>query len=145
MESKPSSSSSAAAIDEKHGVPNEEVKPPVVVLSDQEKGIIDLQVTAPTLTVGYFSLFRYASRKDVIIMVVATIASIAAGAVMPLMTVRNLSPISCFFFENLRFDMAWSAQPLAKSVMSRHVPWRYFRRLECSWSRTFLPGPLTIS
>ncbi|KAH7383906.1 leptomycin B resistance protein pmd1 [Pyrenochaeta sp. MPI-SDFR-AT-0127] len=86
MESKPSATSSGVAIDEKHGVSNDEVKPPMAGLNDQEKEIIERQVTAPTLTVGYFSLFRYASRKDTAIMVLATIASIAAGAVMPLMT-----------------------------------------------------------
>lgn len=79
--------SSSVAIDEKNRVPSEaEAKPPTAGLSEQEKEIIDRQTTAPSLTVGYFSLFRYASRKDTVIMVLAFIASIAAGAVMPLMT-----------------------------------------------------------
>ncbi|KAF1848955.1 leptomycin B resistance protein pmd1 [Cucurbitaria berberidis CBS 394.84] len=87
MENKPSATSSGVAIDEKHGLPSEEeVKPPLAGLTEQEKEIIERQLTAPTLTVGYFSLFRYASRKDKMVMVLATIASIAAGAVMPLMT-----------------------------------------------------------
>ena len=66
--------------------------PPTAPLSDQEKDIIDRQLTAPNLTVGYFSLFRYASTKDKLIMVVALISSIAAGAVMPLMTVSDRFP-----------------------------------------------------
>ncbi|CAO2650152.1 Nn.00g014440.m01.CDS01 [Neocucurbitaria sp. VM-36] len=87
MENKPSATSSGVAIDEKHGVPRDgEVKSPLAGLTEQEKEIIERQTRAPTLTVGYFSLFRYADRKDIIIMVVSLFASIAAGAVMPLMT-----------------------------------------------------------
>lgn len=80
----------SAAVDEKHEVQEEkEAKPPTAGLSDQEKDIIDRQLTAPNLTVGYFSLFRYATAQDKAVMVVALISSIAAGAVMPLMTVSN--------------------------------------------------------
>ncbi|CBY01299.1 similar to multidrug resistance protein 1 [Plenodomus lingam JN3] len=68
------------------GVAEEEVKQIAVGLSEQEKEIMDRQTAAPNLTVGYFSLFRYASRKDMVIMILSLIASIAAGAVMPLMT-----------------------------------------------------------
>ncbi|KAL1792862.1 hypothetical protein ACET3X_009369 [Alternaria dauci] len=78
----------SAAVDEKHELHAEkEARPPMAGLSDQEKDIIERQLTAPNLTVGYFSLFRYATAKDKLIMVVALIASIAAGAVMPLMTI----------------------------------------------------------
>lgn len=59
----------------------------MAALSEQEKEIIERQIDAPKLTVGYLALFRYASKNEVLIMVVAFIASIAAGAVMPLMTV----------------------------------------------------------
>ncbi|KAI8930845.1 hypothetical protein NX059_011865 [Plenodomus lindquistii] len=68
------------------GVAEEEVKQIAAGLSEQEKEIMDRQTNAPNLTVGYFALFRYASRKDIIVMILALIASIAAGAVMPLMT-----------------------------------------------------------
>ena len=82
----------SAAIDEKHELhAAKEARPPTAGLSDQEKDIIDKQLTAPNLTVGYFSLFRYATAKDKLVMVVALIASIAAGAVMPLMTVSRYS------------------------------------------------------
>ena len=86
----------SAAIDEKHELHKEkEAKPPTAGLSDQEKDIIDRQLTAPNLTVGYFSLFRYANGKDKVVMVIALIASIAAGAVMPLMTVSGISYVFC--------------------------------------------------
>jgi ATP-binding cassette subfamily B (MDR/TAP) protein 1 len=74
-------------MDEKHArSPSEEVKPPMAGLSEQEKEIIERQLKAPKLTVGYFALFRYANRNEIIIMVISLVASIAAGAVMPLMT-----------------------------------------------------------
>jgi ATP-binding cassette subfamily B (MDR/TAP) protein 1 len=79
--------SSSVAIDEKHASPTEEVKPPMACLSEQEREIIERQIDAPKLTIGYFALFRYASRVEVLIMIVALVASIAAGATMPLMTV----------------------------------------------------------
>ncbi|KAF2871403.1 P-loop containing nucleoside triphosphate hydrolase protein [Massariosphaeria phaeospora] len=63
-----------------------EPKPTATSLTDEEQQIIDKQLHNPQLKVGYFSLFRYATNKDVAIMLVATLASIAAGAVMPLMT-----------------------------------------------------------
>ena len=56
-------------------------------LSEQEKQIIDRQTDAPKLNVGFFALFRYANKTHTLIMIVSLIASIAAGAVMPLMTV----------------------------------------------------------
>lgn len=96
MDNEDSATSTGTAISaavEKHELQSErEMAPPTAPLSDQEKDIIDRQLTAPNLSVGYFSLFRYASKKDVLIMVVALIASIAAGAVMPLMTVSNMFP-----------------------------------------------------
>ncbi len=58
-------------------------------LSDHDKQIIDKQTNAPELSIGYFALFRYANKRHTFIMVVSLLASIAAGAVMPLMTVRT--------------------------------------------------------
>jgi ATP-binding cassette, subfamily B (MDR/TAP), member 1 len=58
-------------------------------LSEDEQKIISKQLDAPDEKVGYFALFRYANKKDIAIMVVATIASIVAGACLPLMTVSR--------------------------------------------------------
>lgn len=77
-------------IDEKLDAPSEEgAKTLTSGLSDHDKQIIDKQTDAPKLSVGYFALFRYANKKHTLIMIVSLIASIAAGAVMPLMTVRT--------------------------------------------------------
>lgn len=57
-------------------------------LTEDEKNIIKQQLDAPNEKFGYFSLFRYANKKETLIMIVSLIASIAAGACLPLMTVR---------------------------------------------------------
>lgn len=86
-ESQTSPASSAVAIDEKHVPHAEESKPVMANLSEKERQIITLQTDAPTLTVGYFALFRYANKLEMLIMLGSLVASIAAGATMPLMTV----------------------------------------------------------
>jgi ATP-binding cassette subfamily B (MDR/TAP) protein 1 len=82
-----SSASSGVAVDEKHVDPAEELKlPGLANLNEQEKDVITRQIVAPKLSVSYFALFRYANTAEILIMIVALIASIAAGATMPLMT-----------------------------------------------------------
>lgn len=56
-------------------------------LTEDEKSIINQQLDAPNEQVGYFSLFRYANKKEALIMMISFLASVAAGAAMPLMTV----------------------------------------------------------
>jgi ATP-binding cassette subfamily B (MDR/TAP) protein 1 len=85
-------SPASSSVDEKHA---EEAKAPMAGLSDREREIIERQIDAPKLTVGYFALFRYASKAELGIMVIAIIASIAAGAVMPLMTVCTDELFDC--------------------------------------------------
>ncbi|KAH7412302.1 P-loop containing nucleoside triphosphate hydrolase protein [Phaeosphaeria sp. MPI-PUGE-AT-0046c] len=87
MTTRSPASSSNVAIDEKHALPSEEVKPPMAGLSEKEREIIERQIDAPKLEISYFSLFRYANKHESLVMVVAFIASVAAGATMPLMTV----------------------------------------------------------
>ena len=59
-----------------------------------EKEIVKSQVDIPPVKVTYFTLFRYATRMDLIIIAISVFTSIAAGAVMPLMTVRHFFPVS---------------------------------------------------
>ena len=61
-------------------------KPHTATLSDEEQKIIDEQIQVPNVKIGYFSLFRYSSRKDIAIILVSLLAAITAGACMPLMT-----------------------------------------------------------
>ena len=85
-----SSQASPTMSNEKPAVTEELAKPAMAGLTAEEKEIIEIQTNSPKLTVGYFSLFRYANKKQALIMVLSGIASIIAGAVLPLMTV---SPI----------------------------------------------------
>ena len=91
IEQEKTSEAPAPVLDEKN-VAGSDVDAPSSTaegLSEAEKSIIDKQLDAPNEKVGYFALFRYANGKDVAIMVVATIASIVAGACLPLMTVST--------------------------------------------------------
>lgn len=117
-------SSSNVAIDEKHGVQGEEVKPPMAGLNEQEREIIERQIEAPKLTVGYFALFRYATRNEFIIMVIAVIASIAAGAVMPLMTVCSpFSQYSSRWFHRVSTCACVASRVFLRFIRDRSHPW----------------------
>ena len=56
-------------------------------LPPNEKEIVKRQLAIPSVTVTYKTLYRYATRNDLIIVAISAISAIAAGAVTPLMTV----------------------------------------------------------
>lgn len=56
-------------------------------LLEHEKAIIKRQVDIPAVKVNYATLYRYATRNDIIIVVVSAFMAIAGGTVIPLMTV----------------------------------------------------------
>ena len=56
-------------------------------LPEHEAAILKRQVDIPPAKVTYRLLYRYATRNDLIIMVVSSICAIAGGAVLPLMTI----------------------------------------------------------
>ena len=56
-------------------------------LPDHEREIVKRQLEIPPVTVTFKTLYRYATRNDLIIIVVSSICAIVGGAVMPLMTV----------------------------------------------------------
>ena len=58
-------------------------------LPEHEKEVVKRQLDIPSVKVTYWTLFRYATRNDIIILVVSAICAIAGGAVMPLMTVSR--------------------------------------------------------
>ncbi|KAK3717240.1 hypothetical protein LTR37_005949 [Vermiconidia calcicola] len=60
---------------------------PFAHLPEHEAAILKRQVDIPPVKVTYLMLYRYATRNDLIIMVVSAICSIIGGAVMPLMTI----------------------------------------------------------
>jgi ATP-binding cassette subfamily B (MDR/TAP) protein 1 len=85
-----SSQVSPTVSNEKPGVAEELAKPAMAGLTDEDREIIEIQTNSPKLTIGYFSLFRYANKKQALIMAISAFASIVAGAVLPLMTVSLL-------------------------------------------------------
>jgi ATP-binding cassette subfamily B (MDR/TAP) protein 1 len=56
-------------------------------LPANEADVLKRQVDIPVVNIGYKMLYRYATRNDMIIIVVSIICSIAGGAALPLMTV----------------------------------------------------------
>ncbi|KAF2861862.1 putative multidrug resistance protein 1, 2 [Piedraia hortae CBS 480.64] len=65
----------------------EEEADPFQHLPAHEAEVLKRQVDAPTSKLGYKDLYRYATRNDILIMLLSTICAIAGGAAMPLMTV----------------------------------------------------------
>ena len=63
-------------------------------LPEHEKEVVKRQLDIPAVKVTYWTLFRYATRNDIIILVISTFCAIAGGAVMPLMTVSRPLPLS---------------------------------------------------
>lgn len=60
---------------------------PYAHLPEREAKILRDQVFTPEVKVGLATLYRYSSRNDLIVIVVAAICAIASGAALPLMTV----------------------------------------------------------
>ncbi|KAF2206342.1 hypothetical protein CERZMDRAFT_53286 [Cercospora zeae-maydis SCOH1-5] len=60
---------------------------PLAHLPEHEAAILRRQLEIPPVNVKYAMLYRYATRNDLIIIAISSIAAIAAGAALPLMTV----------------------------------------------------------
>jgi ATP-binding cassette subfamily B (MDR/TAP) protein 1 len=56
-------------------------------LPPEQAAVLKNQVFTPDVKVGIATLYRYASRNDLIIIAVSSVAAIASGAALPLMTV----------------------------------------------------------
>ena len=56
-------------------------------LPPHERDIVKKQLEMSTVKVSYMTIFRYATRNDILIIIASSICGIAAGAVQPLMTV----------------------------------------------------------
>lgn len=69
-------------------------------LADHEIEILKNQIQLPDTKLNYFSLFRYTTKFDVLILCVACLASIISGAALPLFTLifGNLTQVFTNFF-----------------------------------------------
>lgn len=56
-------------------------------LPEHEKQILKKQLDAPEVKISFFGLYRYASKMDILILLISAICAIAAGAALPLFTV----------------------------------------------------------
>lgn len=86
-------------------------------LSPHEKDILKKQLDAPEVKIGFFGLYRYADRMDMLILLVSAICAIAAGAALPLFTVSTLLRSqfyqSLMGIDSLRFiDLLFPRNPI---------------------------------
>ncbi|PLB53865.1 P-loop containing nucleoside triphosphate hydrolase protein [Aspergillus steynii IBT 23096] len=58
-----------------------------ISLSDEEKEVLDRQLHAPVSNIGFFGIYRYASRWDLAIVLGSSVFAIAGGAALPMFTV----------------------------------------------------------
>lgn len=66
---------------------SEEVTDPMSLLPQEEADILRAQIETPERKYGVNDVYRYATRNDLIIMFVASLASAASGAALPCMTI----------------------------------------------------------
>lgn len=62
-------------------------KDPYEHLAADEAAILKRQALTPDVKTGFFALYRYASRNDKLLILAGSVAAIAAGAALPMMTV----------------------------------------------------------
>ena len=58
-----------------------------MALAPSEQRILEHQLHAPSVKIGFFSLYRYASALDVLILLVSSAAAVVGGAALPVFTV----------------------------------------------------------
>lgn len=58
-------------------------------LPEHERAILRTQLQIPETSINYFTLYRYATRNDLIIIAIGSFCAIIGGALQPLMTVRR--------------------------------------------------------
>jgi hypothetical protein len=56
-------------------------------LSEDDTALLDIQVHIPPTDAGYKTIYRFADRVDVVVMLISSVAAAAAGTCLPLMTV----------------------------------------------------------
>lgn len=68
---------------------DDEKEDPLCHFDDREREIIKSQLRMPAVNVGYRTLYRYATGTDILVMSLCSFCATVAGAVLPLMTVRD--------------------------------------------------------
>lgn len=86
-ESSSVSSHNLHKLDSKVAVPADKLKDPFAHLPEEEAEILKRQLDTPDVVANVKTLYRFATRNDLIIIIVSTICGIAGGSSMPLMTI----------------------------------------------------------
>jgi ATP-binding cassette, subfamily B (MDR/TAP), member 1 len=68
---------------------DDEKEDPLCHFDDREREVIKSQLRMPVVNVGYRTLYRYATGTDILVLSLCSICATVAGAVLPLMTVRD--------------------------------------------------------
>ncbi|KAK2738609.1 GTPase-activating protein [Onygenales sp. PD_40] len=56
-------------------------------LPENERAILKEQLYIPPVKVSYFTLYRYATRNDILVLIASSFGAIAGGAILPLFTI----------------------------------------------------------
>lgn len=87
-------------------------------LPPHEREIIKKQLEIPDVKVSFKTLFRYATKIDIIIIVISSICAVAGGAVQPLMTVSCSAPEERGIGQlNRRQDRIWAIDRRVSSIL----------------------------
>ncbi|KAI9374167.1 P-loop containing nucleoside triphosphate hydrolase protein [Aspergillus egyptiacus] len=89
-EQRPKSSSSSNA------PPVDDLDALIAHLPEEERQVLKKQLEEKKVNIGFFGLWRYATKVDVFILLVSAICAIAAGAALPLFTILFGSLASAF-------------------------------------------------
>ncbi|KAL4761315.1 ABC multidrug transporter Mdr1 [Aspergillus foveolatus] len=102
--SAPSSSTATPADKEPHPISSSsnnavsvnEVDALIAHLPEDERQVLKTQLEEIKVNISFFGLWRYATKIDILIMIISTICAIAAGAALPLFTILFGSLASTF-------------------------------------------------
>ena len=94
-------------------------------LLPEERNIIKRQLDTPSVKITYKTLYRYATKNDLLIVIISAICAIAGGAVMPLMTVYFSSHERCSYVDAERSKgYLWPIDWLVSRLYAWHVRWK---------------------
>ena len=80
---------------------DEEKTDPLQQLPDHEREILERQIHVAEAPVNYITLYRYASRKDLVLITFGGISAIIGGALLPMFTVSDNTTQPPFALVNL--------------------------------------------
>ena len=75
------------AKENKGATPEEQEESLFSHLPEHEQAVLKQQLNSPKVNITFFSLYRYASKFEITILVISAVCACAAGAALPLFTV----------------------------------------------------------